>query len=162
MSRHPGGTIGDEHHRWVFESDARIVLFHSSCLAEGGRFVTWRRLGGWTVMSTVVVAMLSPMAPGRADSFPLSSYPMFSARREDTSVKLVVAVERSADGGLHVLPTEATGHGHLTQAVRALKAAARDGGDRPQRLCQEVAAWLDRRSDGQPGRSASSRSATAR
>ena len=113
--------------------------------------MTWRRLGGWTVMSTVVVAMLSPMVPGRDDSFPLSSYPMFSARREDTSVKLVVAVERSADGGLDVLPTEATGHGHLTQAVRALNAAARAGGDRPQRLCQEVAAWLDRRSDGHAG-----------
>jgi hypothetical protein len=102
-------------------------------------------------MSTVVVAMLSPMVPGRGDSFPISSYPMFSARREDTSVTLVVAVERSVDGGLDVLPTEATGHGHLTQAVRALKAAVQDGGDRPQRLCEEVAAWLDRRSDGHAG-----------
>ena len=113
--------------------------------------MTWRRLGGWTVMSTVVVAMLSPMVPGQGDGFPISSYPMFSARRDDTSVTLVIAVERLSDGGLEVLPTEATGHGHLTQAVRALKAAVRDGGDRPQRLCEEVAAWLDRRSDGHAG-----------
>lgn len=102
-------------------------------------------------MSTVVVAMLSPMVPGRGDSFPISSYPTFSARRDDTSVTLVVAVERSVDGGLDVLPTEATGYGHLTQAVRALKAAVQDGGERPQRLCEEVAAWLDRRSDGHAG-----------
>jgi hypothetical protein len=112
---------------------------------------SWPRLGGWTVTSTVVVAMLSPLLPGRGDSFPISSYPMFSARREDTSVTLVVAVERSVDGGLDVLPTEATGHGHLTQAVRALKAAVRDGGDRPQRLCEEVAAWVDRSGDGGTG-----------
>ncbi len=112
---------------------------------------SWRRLGGWTVTSTVVVAMLSPMLPGRGDGFPISSYPMFSAWRDDTSVKLVVAVERSVDGGLDVLPTKATGHHHLTQAVRALKVAVRDGGDRPQRLCEEVAAWVDRRGDGRAG-----------
>ena len=112
---------------------------------------SWGRLGGWAVTSTVLVAMLSPMLPGRGDSFPISSYPMFSARREDTSVTLVLAVERSVDGELEILPTEATGHRHLTQAVRSLKAAVRDGGDRPQRLCEEVAAWLARRGDGRAG-----------
>ena len=111
----------------------------------------WWRLGGWAVTSTVVIAMLSPILPGRDDSFPISSYPMFSARRDDTSVTLVIAVQRSADLGLDVLPTEATGHRHLTQAVRALKAAVRDGGDRPRRLCEEIAAWVDRRGGGPGG-----------
>jgi hypothetical protein len=112
---------------------------------------SWWRLGGWTVTSTIVMAMLSPLLPGRGDGFPISSYPMFSARRDNTSVTLVVAVERSGDGELDVLPTEATGHRQLTQAVRALKEAVADGGDRPQRLCEEIAVWVDRSGDGRAG-----------
>jgi hypothetical protein len=55
-------------------------------------------------------------------------------------VVLVVALGIGPAGEV-VLPTEATGHAQLTQAVAALAGAVREGGDRPQRLCDEIAAW---------------------
>ncbi len=76
---------------------------------------------------------------------------MFSERRDDTSVQLVVAVFES-EASLEVLPTEATGHRQLTQAVRALRQAVDNGGDRPARLCGEVAAWVARSLDAGSGR----------
>lgn len=99
-----------------------------------------RRLGA-VVTALVALSVAVPMTwePGR-DSFPVSSYPMFSARRDDADVVLVVAGIDSGEE-LDVLPTEATGHRQLTQAVRALGQAVVDGGDRPARLCAEVAAW---------------------
>lgn len=99
-----------------------------------------RRLGA-VVTALVALSVAVPMTwePGR-DSFPVSSYPMFSARRDDADVVLVVAGIDSGEE-LDVLPTEATGHRQLTQAVRALDEAVDDGGDRPARLCAEVAAW---------------------
>jgi hypothetical protein len=108
------------------------------------------RRRGAVVTALVALSVAVPMswAPGR-DSFPVSSYPMFSARRDGADVVLVVA-GIDAGAGLDVLPTEATGHRHLTQAVRALGQAVADGGDRPARLCAEVAAWVrdHERSDG--------------
>ena len=109
-----------------------------------------RRLGA-VVTALVAVSVAVPMTwePGR-DSFPVSSYPMFSARRGDADVVLVVAGIDAGGGQLDVLPTEATGHRQLTQAVRALDEAVDDGGDRPARLCAEVAAWAEdhERTDG--------------
>ena len=100
------------------------------------------RLWAGVVMSLVVMGCVVPIGwPRGRDSFPLSSYPMFSERRDGRSVRLVVAVV-SDRGAIEVLPTEATGHRQLTQAVRALRNAVEAGGDRPGRLCDEVAEWV--------------------
>ena len=94
------------------------------------------------VAVAVIVGSLLPLTwPVGRDSFPLTSYPMFAGRRDDTSVNLVVAVLESPRA-FEVLPAEATGHRHLTQAVRALAQSVADGGDRPARLCTEIAAWV--------------------
>lgn len=66
---------------------------------------------------------------------------MFAEPRDDPSVVLVVAVLQR-DGDVEVLPTEASGHRQLTQAVRALRSAVEAGGQRPIRLCAEVAEWV--------------------
>jgi hypothetical protein len=94
------------------------------------------------VAAAVVVASLLPMTwPEGRDSFPVSSYPMFAGRRGDTSMDLVVAVLASS-GAFELLPSEATGHRHLTQGVRTLRQAVKDGEDRPARLCEEIATWV--------------------
>jgi hypothetical protein len=59
---------------------------------------------------------------------------MFSSLRTDADVRLVVALGEGPHGTV-ALPTEATGHRHLTQAVRALSDAVNEGGDRPALLC---------------------------
>ena len=110
------------------------------------------RLTGWFVTLLVVAGAIVPLtwSPSR-DSFPVSSFPMFSDRRDDATVRLVVAGIETPDG-FDVLPTEATGHRQLTQAVRALAATVEEGGDRPARMCAEVAAWVARTGNGQAGR----------
>ena len=100
------------------------------------------RIGAVAVAAAVVVASVYPMTwPEGRDSFPVSSHPMFSGRRTDADVRLVVALGEGP-GGTETLPTEATGHRHLTQAVRALSEAVDDGRDRPRRLCEDVATWV--------------------
>jgi len=107
---------------------------------------------GWSVAVLVVLVAVVPLTwPPSHDSFPISSYPMFAARRGDATVRLVVAGIETADG-FEVLPTEATGHRQLTQAVRALAAAVEEGGDRPARLCEEVADWVERSGNRRPMR----------
>jgi hypothetical protein len=105
--------------------------------------VPWR-VRWWvrTVTVLVVASVIVPLTwpPGR-DSFPLTPYPMFSTIRDDTRVVLVVAAAEGSTGTV-VLPTEATGHRQLTQAARTLADAVRAGGDRPHRLCTEVADWI--------------------
>jgi hypothetical protein len=94
-----------------------------------------------TVAVAVAVACLSPLLwPAGRDDFPLTPYPMFAVPRSDADVVVVVAMGVTPDGE-HELPTEATGHAQLTQAVAALADAVREGGDRPQQLCDEVAVW---------------------
>lgn len=99
------------------------------------------RLRAALVTATVVVGGLVPMTwPDGRDDFPLSPYPMFSGRMADATVDLVVAWGDGPDGP-EPLPTVATGHRQLTQAARALADAVAAGGDRPARLCDEIAAW---------------------
>jgi hypothetical protein len=89
----------------------------------------------------VVLACLSPLLwPTGRDDFPLTPYPMFAAPRPDADVVVVVAMGIGPNGE-HELPTEATGHAQLTQAVAALVGAVRGGGDRPLQLCEEIAVW---------------------
>jgi hypothetical protein len=99
------------------------------------------RRRAWAVAIVVLVATLSPLRwPTGRDDFPLTPYPMFAAARPDATVSIVVALGVGPDGEVP-LPTEATGHAQLTQAVVALAGAVREGGDRPQRLCEELAGW---------------------
>lgn len=101
--------------------------------------VRWRAR---TVTALVIASVIVPLTwPAGRDSFPLTPYPMFSTIRDDTRVVLVVAAAEGSTGTV-VLPTEATGHRQLTQAARTLSDAVRDGGDRPHRLCTEIADWI--------------------
>lgn len=87
----------------------------------------------------VVVAALWPLTwPEDRDDFPLTPYPMFADARPDADVVVRLAVA-DGDQGTVPLPTEATGHRHLTQAVRAIAQAVDEG--RPERLCVELASW---------------------
>lgn len=100
-----------------------------------------RRVWPVVVALLVVAASLVPMTwPTGRDSFPITPYPMFSGHKESATVHLVLAVGETGDDTL-VLPTEAAGHRHVTQAARALSNAAAEGGTRVRRLCGEYAEW---------------------
>lgn len=82
------------------------------------------------------------------DSFPLSYYPMFSARRP-RRVKVLHVVGLDAQGRRHSIPYRYYGSGGLNQVRRQLRHILRAG--RGEALCREVAARLARRPEGPLG-----------
>lgn len=82
------------------------------------------------------------------DSFPLSYYPMFSARRRER-VRLLHVDGLDARGRRYPIPYRHLGSGGLNQVRRQLGATVRAG--RGEALCQDVATRLARRPDGPLG-----------
>lgn len=83
-----------------------------------------------TVFSAAVLAaVLSPLLqyrrplPERVDGFPLSWYPMFSAKRR-RRMSITHAVGVTADGSRQVLPFDALGPGGVNQVRRQLHRVA--------------------------------------
>lgn len=94
--------------------------------------LVWRpgeRAGAAVVCATVVAAVLSPLwqyrrpRPERVDGFPLSWYPMFSARRRRRAW-VTYAVGVCADGERRYLPSGALGPGGINQVRRQLHRVA--------------------------------------
>lgn len=88
----------------------------------------------------MIAAVLRPIAENwRAqpkDSFPLSSYPMFSLKRSKrTRVTYLVGID--ARGGRRLLPSTCFGAGGLNQVRRQLNRAVREG--RADAVCRSVA-----------------------
>jgi hypothetical protein len=77
------------------------------------------------------------------DSFPLSSYPMFSHDRGRIA-SIATAVGLDAEGGVHRLGPRAVGGGdEVMLAVSAASRAARNGPAEAARFCAEVAGRVD-------------------
>lgn len=79
------------------------------------------------------------------DSFPLSHYPMFTAKRSST-VKVTHLVGLDRAGGRHQVPYTYAGSGGLNQVRRQINRAVREG--RAGALCDSVAARLARQEKG--------------
>jgi hypothetical protein len=98
-----------------------------------------------TVFSAAVLAaVLSPLLqyrrplPERVDGFPLSWYPMFSAKRS-RQMAVTHAVGITADGGRLALPSAALGTGGINQVRRQLhRVAVREA--RPDAYADDLAA----------------------
>jgi hypothetical protein len=88
-----------------------------------------------------VVAAVSPAfrAPG-TDSFPLSSYPMFSRGRPDTGLTLVQALGVYADGHSVPLPPSVSADTYeVLQSMVVLERTVREGPARTAALCHAIA-----------------------
>ncbi len=79
------------------------------------------------------------------DSFPLSPYPMFSAKRTH-SAKVTYVLGFDAEGTRHLLPYLYVGTGGLNQVRRQLRRNV--SRSKAETVCQAVAAKIARRSSG--------------
>lgn len=106
--------------------------------------------GGASIL--VVGAVLWPVTQHwrevQRDGFPLSHYPMFTAKRSAT-VKVTHLVGIDAAGGRHRLPYIYAGSGGLNQVRRQINRAVREG--RSEALCESVAARIARQQEGPLG-----------
>ncbi|NLE87344.1 MAG: hypothetical protein GX607_13200 [Myxococcales bacterium] len=87
---------------------------------------------------TIIAAVAYPVtfAPGE-DSFPLSSYPMFSYRRERPTIYFARAI--GADGEERRVPPELVGSSEVMQAAVTVRRAIQGGKKRMRELCRAIA-----------------------
>jgi hypothetical protein len=101
------------------------------------------RVRAWVVLLLATAAMLWPvLATPQRDSFPLSTYPMFAARRGNPVMHQVVAVD--ASGTEYRVAPEYLGSSEVLQAKSLLDAAARGSQKRRDQFCRGVAKRLQR------------------
>jgi hypothetical protein len=99
------------------------------------------RLWAYSFSIAVVIAVLSPvLGDPRADSFPLSTYPMFSGR-QSRIVDITHVVGFTPSGERAILAPEALGTDEVVQAFETSRQAAAAGQHESQALCEEAADW---------------------
>jgi hypothetical protein len=89
-------------------------------------------------------AVFAPMALDRADSFPLSTYPMFAKHRGQPRMVKLVAV---TDDGQVAVPPDMLGTREVLQAKVLLDRVARGGARQRANFCRQTAARLATRSE---------------
>lgn len=101
--------------------------------------MAWR-IFGYLVFATVAVAVAYPLTwPRGRDSFPLSSYPMFSRKLPTAEFSLRYAIGVSADGTRHHLAPELVANEEVLQASAVLSRAVRGGKRAVAQLCRHIA-----------------------
>lgn len=109
---------------------------------------TLRRAWACAFSAALIAAVLWPLfGSARADSFPFSTYPMFSGHQSsEVTIAHVVAVD--AAGSAEALPPEALGTDEVIQAFETVRQAIRQGDASVVALCASAADWArDRRKD---------------
>ena len=92
----------------------------------------------YLVAAAFVGASLYPLWTDQ-DSFPLSTYPMFSHGRHETELTVDHLVGHSADGSIESLPPQALGTDEVLQAKVSIRRAVRAGGAAQKKLCERTA-----------------------
>ena len=83
-------------------------------------------------------AVLSPLVSGAADSFPISTYPMFARAPGQPTLFAVVAT--GADGVEQTLPPELVGSSEVLQAKVLIQRSVQRGTQATAELCEATAA----------------------
>lgn len=107
-----------------------------------------RRAWSYAFSAAIIAAVLWPaFGSVHGDSFPFSTYPMFSGRQSaEVSIAHVVAVD--AAGNAEALPPEALGSDEVIQAFETVRQAVRQGDASVAALCADAADWArDHRED---------------
>ncbi len=90
------------------------------------------------LFSLIMIGLaLSPLVHQR-DSFPLSTYPMFTSVREKPWIAVVVGVD--AQGQQRPIPPRLVANAELMQAAQTIGSAVKRG--QAKRLCERVAARI--------------------
>jgi hypothetical protein len=89
----------------------------------------------------------SPYGSRQVDDFPLSTYPMFAAKRPDATLYLDYAVGLTADQQRRFIPPRDVANSEVLQARAVLAKAMNGGADARRALCERIAARVvqDRR-----------------
>lgn len=100
-----------------------------------------RRIWAYGFSAAVVIAVLLPVfGDPRSDSFPLSTYPMFSGR-QSPNVTIAHVIGFTSDGERVILPPDAVGNDEIVQAFETSRRAAAAGTDASLALCEDAAEW---------------------
>ncbi|MGB8328602.1 MAG: hypothetical protein WCE62_00635 [Polyangiales bacterium] len=93
--------------------------------------------------------VLSPaLRAVNADSFPLSTFPMFSGAKRDPGLVLTQALAVFSDGARKPIPPAlATGNEEVIQALRMIRDEVHGGRKRTSAFCREIARRIQRSGD---------------
>ena len=128
-------------------SHAGTVSFASrGALVDGPRAAS---VFGLSLLAAVLWPLRENWRAARRDSFPLSYYPMFSARRRKR-VRVTHLVGFDARGGRHLLPCRHVASGGLSQVRKQIRRTVEAG--EAETLCAALAARLARAGTPAPGR----------
>jgi hypothetical protein len=97
-----------------------------------------RRLLAYVLGLGMPLAVLSPLVSGAADSFPLSTYPMFARARGQPT--LYTAVARGVSGREDRLPPALLGSKEVLQAKVLIQRSVEAGPEALAQLCEDTAA----------------------
>jgi hypothetical protein len=95
------------------------------------------RLVAYTVGVGLAAAVASPALRSSKDSYPLSTYPMFAAKRSNP--RLYVAEGVTADGSRARLAPALLGTDEVMQAAVLVRRAVQASEQRAQQLCEDIA-----------------------
>jgi len=109
--------------------------------------MTLERLWSYAFAAALVIAVLWPLAGDpRGDSFPFSTFPMFSGRQSpEATIPHAIAI--NPQGERSVLPPQAVANDEVIQAFETLRQAVRQGPEATARLCERAAGWSSGRED---------------
>ena len=96
-----------------------------------------RALTGLGIGLGATAAVLSPLVTGAADSFPISTYPMFARPRGQPT--LYAAIARTSDGSERRLTPSLIGSAEVLQAKVLITRSVEQGPAATQALCQGIA-----------------------
>ena len=95
---------------------------------------------GWGLALVLLSAWPALLDPGD-DSYPLSTYPMFSRHRGQPTLYRMVGIEK--DGTEHAIPPSLIANSETLQAAATLASAVRAGHDATRNLCRKVASRME-------------------
>lgn len=97
-----------------------------------------RRCVGYLAGLGATAAVLSPLVSGAADSFPISTYPMFARAPGQPTLFALVATTR--DGIKRSLPPELVGSTEVLQVKVLIQRSVQQGPEAMAELCEATAA----------------------
>jgi hypothetical protein len=105
-----------------------------------------RRLLGYAIGLGATALVLSPLLSGAADSFPVSTYPMFARPRGQPILYALVVTAR--DGTEGRVPAALVASGEVLQAKVLIQRSVEHGPAAMQALCEATAAKLAASAEG--------------
>ena len=104
------------------------------------------RFYAYVVSAVLIGAVAYPFAwQSREDSFPLSTYPMFSGRMATPEVSIPYALGIEANGKRHHLQPDLVANDEVLQARAVLERAVAGGSAEAGRLCSSIARRVAKR-----------------